>query len=164
MNRASHTFEMATWKKRFACLFVLFAASCSSVYPLVGATVVGTGTALVNPFATPLGITAGWAMGELAKTEGAVEEAEVQIDELTETVKALSTGDVEALVKQRMDKAMNEQRGFFDGIIDEFYSLLKLVAIVATMAFLAHFAWTVHRRKRGESFYAEIEDIKNKLK
>jgi hypothetical protein len=73
-----------------------------------------------GPVTGGLGAGAGWAAGEIAKGDENLEEAR-------ETIKALSTGDVDALVEQRMEEARDN--GFFDEILDGFYDLLWICAI-----------------------------------
>lgn len=170
-------------------LLVINLMACASAYPLAGAVVVGSTTALISPPATGLGISAGWALGEMAKNDDVVEEvkaeakievaeAKEEIIELKETVRALTTGDVEVLVKQGMAVAMSnaetlakkriataivEQRGFFDKLINELYALLKLLAILVVSVVVVHFGWTFYRSRRGEAYYKQIEQIKETI-
>lgn len=80
----------------------------------------GAAGAIGGPVSAGLGAGAGWTVGELAKGDEELKAAK-------QTIQALSTGDVNALVEQRMQGAMDD--GFFDSILDGIYDLLLVGAI-----------------------------------
>jgi hypothetical protein len=109
------------------CRYLLLSAviclsSCSvkKFYPLGGAVVGGATGAIGGPVSAGLAAGAGWTMGELAKGDEELKEAK-------QTIQALSTGDVNALVELRLEKAKGD--GFFDSILDGIYDLLFIGAI-----------------------------------
>lgn len=105
---------------------LLICSSCSlkTLYPLAGSTVGGGIGALGGPGTAAAGAGLGYAAGEMAKGNSELEEAK-------ETIQALTTGDVETLVQQRMEQAKEE--GFFDNILEGVYDvmILSLVAVAA---------------------------------
>ena len=93
---------------RFAMIATLiFMPSCSisTLYPGAGATVGGAGA------------LTGYSLGKAAQLA----------DVHQETLKALSEGDVNQLVRMQMEEAKTS--GFFDSILAEFYGLMKLLCV-----------------------------------
>ena len=108
------------------------------LYPTAGATVgAGAGALLGGPAGGALGAFAGAASGEVLKSEAEVKEA-------IETVEALSKGDVEALVKIKMD----EHKGWFEKTVDGIYDILKITALATGLYFIFHFWYGRHIAKK----------------
>jgi hypothetical protein len=84
----------------------------------------------------------GYSVGELAKGNQDLEEAK-------DTIKALTTGDVDALVEKRMGEAIDG--GFFDSILDGVYDLLTLCLIGVVLWNLIPLIYTryVHKQQRN---------------
>ena len=103
-------------------LLCLLAPACSikKFYPLGGAVAGGTAGAIGGPLSAGLGAGAGWTIGELAKGDEELKTAK-------QTIQALTTGDVNTLVEQRLEEAKGN--GFFDSILDGIYDLLLIGAI-----------------------------------
>jgi len=98
--------------------FISSGCSISSMYPAAGATIGGSiGGVTGNPVTAGAGALAGYSAGKAAQA----------VTKHKETIQALSEGDVSALVQQGLVQAKKD--GFFDGIVGEFYGLLKLVCI-----------------------------------
>ena len=74
-----------------------------------------------------MGLDAPSALGQLAK--GAKEETK-------EVIELLTTGDVDALVRKRLEEA--KSGGFFDSIVSGVYNVLKVAAIVVGLAVSSH--------------------------
>jgi len=90
------------------------------LYPIGGAIVGGGAGSLAGPVGGALGAGAGAAAGQILAKDN-------ETAKLKDHIKALSTGDVNKLVELRMEEAKSS--GFFDSILDEFYSLMKLVCL-----------------------------------
>ena len=100
--------------------FISSGCSISSMYPAAGATLGGSIGGVAgggNPVTAGAGALAGYSAGKAAQVA----------TKHRETIQALSEGDVSELVKQGLVQAKKD--GFFDGIVGEFYGLLKLVCI-----------------------------------
>ena len=101
--------------------FCLTLQGCASFYPIGGALLGGAGGAAIG--GVP-GAAIGGASGAAA---GQILAKDREATKLKDHIKALSTGDVNKLVELRMEEAKSS--GFFDSILDEFYSLMKLVCL-----------------------------------
>jgi hypothetical protein len=109
-----------------------------TLYPVAGATVGGGAGALVGgPAGGALGAFAGAASGEVLKADGQYREA-------IETVEAISKGDVEALVKLKMD----EHKGWFQKAVDGIYDVLMIAALATGLYFVFHFWYGRHFVKK----------------
>ena len=100
--------------------FISSGCSISSMYPAAGATIGGSIGGVAgggNPVTAGAGALAGYSAGKAAQA----------VTKHKATIQALSEGDVSELVKQGLVQAKKD--GFFDGIVSEFYGLLKLVCI-----------------------------------
>jgi hypothetical protein len=118
-----------------------------SFYPLAGSVAGGATGSLGGPVTAGLGAGAGWAAGEIAKGNKDLEEAH-------ETIEALTTGDVDKLVQQKLEEARDG--GFFDGILDEVYGFLKLCIIGVALFFIVPLLYTRHvHKKQKETNHAE---------
>jgi|TARA_Y100000289_G_scaffold44982_1_gene44926 amino acid transporter len=110
-------------------LALLGGCSMKTLYPTLGATVGGgTGALVGGPAGGALGAFAGAASGEVLKSEAEVKEA-------LKTAEALSKGDVEALVKIKMD----EHKGWFEKAVDGIYDILMISALATGLYFIFHF-------------------------
>ena len=114
-----------------ALLLLTPACSISSLYPPAWATIGGSVGALSgNPVTAGAGALAGYSAGKAAQVA----------TEHRETIQALSEGDVSELVKQGLVQAKED--GFFDGIVSEFYGLLKLVCLGLILWNAVPLIWT----------------------
>ena len=86
-------------------------------YPLGGSIVGGAAGSIGGPVSAGLGAGAGWTVGELAKGDAELTEAK-------ETIKAITTGDVQSLVERLMEKIK---------VILEWYSSLPSRAKAVTL-------------------------------
>ena len=118
-----------------ALLLLTPACSISSVYPAAGATVGGAGGALGGPALGGAAALAGYSAGKAAQV-GVKHK---------ETIQALSEGDVSELVKQGLVEARED--GFFDGMVNEFYGLLKLVCLGLIFWNAVPLVWTYLLKK-----------------
>ena len=116
----------------------------------------GAAGSLGGPATAALGAGVGLGAGELAKDSFGEDDPTALI---AESVAGLDATEIRSLIAA----TVGEQQGFFDGVIAEIYGLAKLVGLVALFAFLAHVGWTFHRRKKGEGFYAELQELKGKF-
>ncbi len=116
-------------------------SSCSikKFYPLGGAVVGGSAGSIGGPVSAGLAAGAGWTVGELAKGDADLKQAQ-------QTIKALTTGDVDTLVQQKLEDAKNN--GFFDGILDEVYGLLKLCVLGLALWIIIPLLYTRHVHKK----------------
>jgi hypothetical protein len=126
------------------CITILTCLSLSSCsikkfYPLGGAVVGGSAGSIGGPVSAGLAAGAGWTVGELAKGDADLREAQ-------QTIKALTTGDVDTLVQRRLEDARNN--GFFDGILDEVYGLLKICVIGLSLWVIIPLLYTRHVHKK----------------
>lgn len=105
------------------CITLLLFGGCSlkNFYPLAGAVGGASAGSLGGPVTAGLGAGAGWAAGEIAKGNEDLEEAQ-------ETIQALTTGDVDALVELKLQE--KKDSGFFDSILDGVYDILKIGVII----------------------------------
>ena len=85
---------------------------------MAGAVVGGAGGSVAGPVAGGLGAGAGWTVGELAKGDAELKEAQ-------ETITALTQGDVKTLV----EKGLSEQKGWMETLIEGLYDTLLLCGI-----------------------------------
>jgi len=110
-----------------ALMTMTLLSSCSvrQFYPLAGSVAGGAAGALGGPVTAGLGAGAGWSAGEIAKGNEDLEDAQ-------ETIQALSTGDVQALV----DKGMNAHKSSFDQFVEKIQRIL-FIAGLCLIAYLA---------------------------
>ena len=119
-------------------LALLGACSMKTLYPVAGATVGGGAGALVGgPAGGALGAFAGAASGEVLKSESEVKAA-------IEKAGAISKGDVEALLKIKMD----EHKGWFQKAVDGIYDVLMISALATGLYFIFHFWYGRHFVKK----------------
>ena len=124
--------------------FFLLNSGCNwhKLYPTLGAVAGGAaGGALAGPGGAALGAGAGAGAGSLLSAGDEAEDAQA-------TIRALTTGDVDKLVSQRLEKAKNN--GFFDGIKEEIYGAMKLMVIGLAAWFLIPLAYSHYRAKKTE--------------
>ena len=125
--------------RTFALAFFLF-NGCASLYPIGGAIVGGGAGSLAGPAGAAIGAGAGAAAGQiLAKDE--------DLKEAKDTIKAISKGDVEALVAQ----AAGKNKGFIDEALDAVYGLIKLVCVGLILWNIVPIIYTryVHKKTNG---------------
>ena len=129
-------------------IFLIFISSCSmrKFYPLGGSIVGGAAGSIGGPVSAGLGAGAGWTVGELAKGDAELTEAK-------ETIKAITTGDVQSLV----EKGLAQQKGTYDKIIDGIYKALWLCGIGAVLWLIVPVVWAKSHVKRAvEKHVGEI--------
>ena len=121
-------------------LSVLLLSGCSirKFYPLAGSVVGGSAGSLGGPVTAGLGAGAGWTVGEMAKDDKTLEEAKEQVVEQAETIRALSEGDVKALLDQEREK----NQGFIAKLEEGIYSVLKIAGCVILMLVLTPIIYT----------------------
>ena len=95
--------------------------------PITGAVVGGAAGSPLGPAGSAVGAGIGATVGEMY-------QGNKELSEAKDTIKALTTGDVDKLVEDRLAEARDT--GFFDGILNEIYDFL-------TLALLALVAWNV---------------------
>lgn len=119
-------------------LALLGGCSMKTLYPVAGATVGGgTGALLGGPAGGALGAFAGAASGEVLKSEAEVKAA-------IKKAEAISKGDVEELVKIKMD----EHKGWFEKTVDGIYDILMISALATGLYFIFHFWYGRHFVKK----------------
>ena len=146
----------------FAYLSFLMAVllSCSSMLPMTGAVVGGGVGALGGPGTAALGSGAGMGMGMVLKEsldEG--ESANVAVQQVAQAVEGLGADEIRNLIASQV----GEQQGFVDSLIQEVYAVIKLIILVTAFAFIAHFAYTLYRRKKGNAYKEELRELKDKI-
>lgn len=120
----------------FLCLT---GCSVKKFYPLGGAVVGGATGSLGGPVSAGLGAGAGWTVGELAKGDEELKAAK-------QTIQALTTGDVDKLVQQKLEDARDD--GFFDGILDGIYDFLLIGSILVSAWILIPLWYTRYVHKK----------------
>ena len=127
-------------RELFIGLFFLTLSGCSfkKFYPLAGSVLGGSAGSLGGPITGGLGAGAGWTVGELAKDDEALQETKTELADAKETIEALTTGDVEALLQLEREK----QKGFLANLEDSIYSLLKIAVIVIGFLVLTPIIYT----------------------
>ena len=117
---------------------VLIFTGCSSLYPIGGAIVGGGAGSLGGPVTAAVGAGAGAAAGQILAKDS-------ETSKLKDHIQALTTGDVNKLVELRMEEAKSSGR--FDSILDEFYSLMKLVCLGLILWNSIPIVWTYLLKK-----------------
>lgn len=105
--------------KPAALIMLLFFTGCktSSIYPAAGATLGGAAGSFAGPIAGGASALAGYSAGKAAQLASTHKT----------TLKALSQGDVSALVQQGLVQA--KEQGFFSHIKEEIISILQVAAL-----------------------------------
>ena len=106
------------------------------VYPVAGAAGGAALGSAAGPGGSAGGAIIGWGGGKGASL----------YTENKELAKALSSGDVETLVAQGLEKA--KDNGFFDSILDEVYGLMKLCVIGLALWVAVPLLYTRHVHKK----------------
>ena len=95
----------------------------------------GTTGALGGPVLAGAGAGAGWALGELARGDAELEEAK-------QTIQALTTGDVNALLEIKLKE--KKDSGFFDSILDGIYNILQIIVVVIAIWMIVQLWFSRH--------------------
>lgn len=136
---------MPCWAKStlVACLLVFSGCSMKSLLP-PSLAVVGGGVGALsgNPAVAAVSAGAGSAAGHLIIMDEEKREQQSQV------IKALTTGDANALIDAKLDEARNN--GFFDGVLTEVYGVLKLCVIGLALWFLIPMLYSHWRAKKSE--------------
>ena len=119
-------------------VIIIMTSGCSSLYPIGGAIVGGGAGSLGGPVTAAVGAVAGAAAGQILAKDS-------EATKLKDHIQALTTGDVNKLVELRMEEAKSS--GFFDSILDEFYSLMKLVCLGLILWNAIPIIWTYLLKK-----------------
>jgi len=119
-----------------------FGCSKASFYPALGATGGAAVGSLGGPGAAAGGAAVGWGVGEVSKY---MEENA----HLTQQVKALSEGDIKQLVSNQLDESMDN--GFFEGILNENYGLLKVCLIGVVLWNVIPIIYTRYVHKKAKN-------------
>ena len=118
-------------------LLTLAGCSFSSFYPTLGAGL-GAGAGSIGGVGGAIGGgMAGAAIGEIATSAS-------QDEHTAATIAALTSGDVEGLVKAQL----TEQKSTFDKVIDGIYKTILLCCIGAGLWFLVPILWTKYHVKK----------------
>ena len=128
--------------KCLAVSLLLFLGGCStsSFYPVVGATTGAAGGAAGGGVpGAAVGAGIGWGVGKGAQV---VKENK----NLKEEVEAYSKGDVEKLVQLRLEEA--RETGFFDGVVDQVWSFLKICIFIIIVVQVLPFVFTYLSNKK----------------
>ena len=128
---------------------------CASLWPLGGAMAGGAAGRLGGPGGAALGAGAGYGAGVVLESTTGSEAAAIAAK-----VEGMTPEDIRTLITA----TAGESKGFMEKLEGEIYALIKIVMIVTAAAFAAHFAYSWRRRQKGESYYADIERLKSKLK
>ena len=99
--------------------------------PTIGGAVGGGIGAIGGPATAVAGAGLGAATGQVIKNEAAVVKQ-------AEKFEALSEGDVSKLLELRLQ----DERGWFQELIDGIYDILIISAIAMTLIYLAQFIYT----------------------
>lgn len=134
----------------------LSGCSLKKFYPLGGAVIGGSTGSLGGPVTAGLGAGAGWTVGELAKDDETIQDTKTELAEAKETIEALTTGDVEALLKKESEK----QKGFIANLEESIYSVLRIVGVVVGLLVLTPIIYTrLKCRKTLESLWISDEKL-----
>jgi hypothetical protein len=133
----------------------LLLCSCASMLPVTGAMIGGAGGAIAGPLTAGLGAGAGYALGDMAQHSLDDSDTDSDIDAIRTHVEAITAGDVEALLSQRI----GEERGIFDTALDSLYALLKFAGIVIALLLLVPLAYSWYRKKKAVPFYEAQERL-----
>ena len=131
--------------KQFLILSLLLLTSCQSMVRLGAAMSGAAAGALGGPSTAAVGAGVGVAAADLYLQEDEIEEQEEQI-------KALTIGDVTGA----LDVAQ-------EGILDQVYSLIKLVVLAIIVFVSLSLLYTWKRKKAAMTFYDDLLKIKDKL-
>jgi cbb3-type cytochrome oxidase subunit 3 len=134
----------------------------------------GPGMAAVSAGAAVAAVDIYLAEDELGDVEDELVVAEEELVVAAETIEALTTGDVQALVdiqlaKQRkvfeaeMTQAQADNAGFLDKTYDGLIMLMKIGGILLVVFIIGNLYWTWKRKKKGEEAYAEQAKLREEL-
>mgnify|MGYP003655477875 FL=1 len=125
----------------FTVITLFVSCKASTFYPLAGATIGAGAGSLGGPITGALGGGAGYSVGVIAQGENTASE----IEEVKKKVEALSTGDVEQLVKMKLEE---NNIGFFDQVMSEVWGLLKLSAVAVGLWILVPIIYSRYLHKK----------------
>ena len=134
------------------CLLFLTSCSISQWYPVTGAVVGATGGSIAGPGGAALGSATGYGIGKGAQLMS-------ENEELAETVEALTKGEVDELVAERLreglKKGMESQTGALATAKQGIYDFIKWCSIGVVLWNLVPLVYTmlVHKKvkKNGKS-------------
>ena len=137
-----------------AVIFLLAASGCSisQWYPVTGAVVGATGGSIAGPGGAAAGTAVGYGVGKGAQLMS-------ENEELAETVEALTKGEVDELVAERLreglKKGMESQTGALATAKQGIYDFIKWCSIGVVLWNLVPLVYTmlVHKKvkKNGKS-------------
>ena len=102
----------------------------------------GAATTGGSPMGAALGAGAGSAAGSLMMIDSTAREDKAMM------VEALTSGDVNALVENKLKNAADE--GFFDGVLTEIYGVIKLCVIGCALWFVVPMIYSHWRARKTE--------------
>lgn len=122
----------------FSCSFrSLLSPSLALVGGATGAVATGG-----NPIGAGLGAGLGAGTGSLLAMDDEKREDQEML------VEVLTSGDVNKLVESKLESA--KENGFFDGILNEIYGVIKLCVIGCALWFVVPMIYSHWRAKRTE--------------
>ncbi len=122
-----------------ACLF--FLSSCTS-WKSVAPTALGAVGAGVGALGGPGTAFAGGGLGAAA---GQIIKGEEKVKQQAEELKAISEGDVKKLLEIKLQ----EERGWFENLIEGIYDILKLSALGLGVIYVFQFLYHRHFAKKN---------------
>jgi len=111
---------------------------------MAGAITGGAGGAIAGPVTAGVGAGLGYSVGESLKHADGNEQ---DLGQNIKVIKALSEGDVSALV---MNQLKNAEKSWMDEVLEQVYGLLKLSAVGFALYLLIPIIYTKYLHKKNE--------------
>lgn len=143
---------------------ILLFCSCSTLMRIGGAAAGGGVGSLGGPLMAGVGAGAGVAAIDAIISENALSDTREELQTAEDTIKAISTGDVQALVDIELGKLRTENKGAMDSLFDSIISLLKLGSLLGVVVFIGNLVWTWKRKKVGEQSYARQDALEEEIR
>ena len=136
------------------CLLACSGCTLSQWYPVTGAVVGATGGSIAGPGGAAIGTAAGYGVGKGAQLMS-------ENEELAETVEALTKGDVDELVAERLKdglkKGMENQKGAIASAMDGVYDFIKLCMLGIVLWNLVPLVYTMLIHKKTKRIDAKTK-------
>jgi len=135
--------------KLFWIFVFFFFSSCSSYKSLLPPTlaVVGGGVGAVATAGSPMGAGLGAGLGAGAGSLLLLDKSKDQSEELV--IEALTKDGANALINAKLESAKNN--GFFDGVLEEVYGVLKLCVIGLALWILVPMLYTHYHARKNKN-------------
>lgn len=135
--------------KLFGIFIFFFFSSCSSYKSLLPPTlaVVGGGVGAVATAGSPMGAGLGAGLGAGAGSLLLLDKSKDQSEELV--IEALTKDGANALINAKLESAKNN--GFFDGVLEEVYGVLKLCVIGLALWILVPMLYTHYHARKNKN-------------